>query len=51
MRISAVHQGGYAHDGLKGRHRQTVTEGDGDGIQLAPPLRHDRLGAFRQFGA
>ena len=34
-----------------GGDRQAVTERDGDGVQLAPALRHDRLGALRQFGA
>jgi hypothetical protein len=28
-----------------------VTEGDRDGVELAPALRHDRRGAFGQFGA
>ena len=28
-----------------------MTEGDGDGVELAPALGHDRRSAFRQFGA
>ena len=35
----------------KRRNRQAVAEGDRHGVEFAPMLGHDRLGAFRQFGA
>ena len=48
---AAIERGGDAHHRLQRRHRQAVAEGDGDGVDLAPALGNQRLGAFRQFGA
>ena len=49
--IAAIHQRADRHHRLQRRDRETMAEGDGHGVQLAPVPRHDRLGAFGQFRA
>src|SRR5438045_7435645 len=36
---------------FRSRHRNAVAKRDGDGVELAPALRHQWRGALRQFGA
>ena len=49
--VAAIDQRVDAHHRLQRRDRQAVAEGDGDRVEFAPALRHDRLGAFGQLGA
>ena len=48
---AAVHQRTDRHCGLKRRDREPVAKRDRDGVELAPALGHQRLGALGQLGA
>ena len=49
--IAAINDSVDAHYRLQRRDRKPMPECDGDGVQFGPMLRHNRLGAFRQFRA
>ena len=49
--IAAIDQRGHRHHRLDRRDIEALAEGDRHGVQFAPVLGHQRLGAFRQFRA
>ena len=48
---AAIDERADRHQCLQRRHVEPLAEGDRHRVELAPALRHERFGIFRQFGA